>query len=172
MGIFLDWARSASHALQGSLGSARERRTMLTVVVGLVSLLLGATPVVPDGPAAEPGRRVLETVRMQGGAVLVTHAEVGTLSYDDCSSGYTCIWTSSLYGGTLFQYSQPGAVIGLPSVPIGSYANKRSRRATFYETAGGGGRSVCAAPWTRNQAVAGWLVGARSLIQNATATTC
>jgi hypothetical protein len=104
--------------------------------------------------------------------VLVTHAEVGTLAFDDCTAGYTCVWTASLYGGTLFQYDQPGAVLGIPSVPVGSYANRRAKRTTFYESGGGGGRSVCASPWTRNQAVAGWLSGARSLIQNATATSC
>ncbi|GEA86339.1 peptidase inhibitor family I36 protein [Cellulomonas cellasea] len=173
MGIFLDWARSASRALHRSLGSARDRRTMLTALLGIASLVLGAAPVLPEEePAADPGHRVLETVSLQGGAVLVTRAEVGTLSYSDCASGTTCIWTASLYGGTLFQFNQPGAVIGLPAVPIGSYANKRSKRSTFYETAGGGGRSVCAGPWTRNQAVGGWLAGARSLIQNATATSC
>lgn len=173
MGIFLDWARSASNALHRSLGSARERRTVLTALLGVASLLLGATPVLPeDEPVADPGHRVLETVSLQGGAVTVVHAEVGTLSYGDCASGTTCIWTGPFYGGTMFQLDQPGAVIGLPAVTIGSYANKRSKRSTFYETAGGGGSSVCAGPWTRNQAVGGWLAGARSLIQNATATSC
>lgn len=146
---------------------------MLTAVLGVTTLLLGATPVLPeDEPDAGPAGRVVETTTLQGGAVLVTQAEVGVLSFSDCRSGYTCIWTSSLYGGTLFQYAQPGTVIPLPAVPIGSYANRRSKRATFYETAGGGGSSVCAAPWTQNQAVGGWLVGARSLIQNATASSC
>lgn len=172
MGILLDWARSASRALHRSLGGALDRRTAVTAVIGVATLLLGATPVLPEDEPAADTRRVLETTRLQGGAVLITQAQVGTLSYDDCTSGYTCVWTASLYGGTLFQYNQPGAVVTLPSVTIGSYANRRSKRTTFYETAGGGGRSVCAAPWTRNQAVAGWLTGARSLIQNAAATSC
>jgi hypothetical protein len=178
MGIYLDWARSASRALHGALTGARERRTALTALIGIVSLLVAAAPVPPDAPAGlvpapapAADERVLRTERLTDGT-LVTRAEVGTLALSDCPVGSTCIWTSPLYGGTLFQFNHPGTVLTLPAVPIGSYANRRSKRTTFYETTGGGGRAYCAAPWTQNQAVAGWLTGARSIIQSSTSPSC
>ena len=103
---------------------------------------------------------------------LIVTAEVGTLSISDCRSGYTCVWSSPFYAGTLVQYRLPGQYIPLPSFSIGSYANRYEKRATFYETVGGGGHSTCVPPATSNPAVSGWSSAARSLYQNTTTTSC
>jgi hypothetical protein len=123
----------------------------------------------PTDPSAD---RVVTTLSRADGGILISTAEVGTLSISDCRSGYTCIWSSSLYTGTLVQYRLPGQYIALPSFSIGSYANRYEKRATFYETIGGGGHSTCAPPGTQNAAVSGWLTSARSLYQNTTTTIC
>ena len=121
---------------------------------------------------APPVERVVTTTSQSDGAILVTTAEVGTLSISDCRSGYTCVWSSPFYAGTLVQYRLPGQYIPLPSFSIGSYANLYERRATFYETVGGGGHSTCVPPATSNPAVSGWSSAARSLYQNTTTTSC
>lgn len=155
-----------------SPAAPRRSRRRLAAVVAALGLVVGATalPAVADEP--ESTARVIRTDSYLGGSLLVTRADVGTLSFIDCKSGYTCIWDSPLYIGVLFQYNNPSTVITLPSTTVASYANKRSYRTKFYELLSGAGSSVCAAPNTQNQAVAGWLLSARSMLQHATATSC
>ncbi|NMM17864.1 MAG: hypothetical protein HHJ14_12305 [Cellulomonas sp.] len=148
-------------------------------VVAAAALALATAAVVSPSVAAAVGsstappvERVVTTTSQSDGAILVTTAEVGTLSISDCRSGYTCVWSSPFYAGTLVQYRLPGQYIPLPSFSIGSYANLYEKRATFYETVGGGGHSTCAPPATSNPAVSGWSSAARSLYQNTTTTSC
>jgi Peptidase inhibitor family I36 len=151
------------------------RRHSLAVAALSVATFVVASPSVAGAagsPTDPPVDRVVTTTSQADGAILVTTAEVGTLSISDCRWGYTCLWSSPLYAGTLVQYRLPGQYIPLPSFSIGSYANRYEKRATFYETVGGGGHSTCAPPATSNAAVTGWLTAARSLYQNTTTTTC
>ena len=148
-------------------------------VVAAAALALATAAVVSPSVAADVGsstappvERVVTTTSQSDGAILVTTAEVGTLSISDCRSGYTCVWSSPFYAGTLVQYRLPGQYIPLPSFSIGSYVNRYEKRATFYETVGGGGHSTCALPATSNPAVSGWLSAARSLYQSTTTTSC
>ena len=116
--------------------------------------------------------RVVTTTSQSDGAILVMTAEVGTLPISDCRSGYTCVWSSPFYAGTLVQYKLPGQYIPLPSFSIGSHANRYEKRATFYATVGGGGHSTWAPPATSDPAVSGWSSAARLLYQNTTTTSC
>ena len=148
-------------------------------VVAAAALALATAAVVSPSVAADVGsstappvERVVTTTSQSDGAILVTTAEVGTLSISDCRSGYTSVWSSPFYAGTLVQYRLPGQYIPLPSFSIGSYANRYEKRATFYETVGGGGHSTCVPPATSNPAVSGWSSAARSLYQNTTTTSC
>lgn len=160
--------------------SARRNRVrgllgVAAVATGLALALTGAgrapadaeTPGVPDADG-----RVLTTVSLDGGEVLMTTAEFGPLALADCPANRTCIWTGASYTGTMYQYNSPGTLVVLPAVTIGSYANNRSYIATFYATSSGGGSSVCARPQSRNAAVAGWLLGADSLLQSTSVTSC
>ncbi len=161
-------------------GSARRVRArgllgVVAVATGLALALTGAgrapadaeTPGSPDADG-----RVLTTVSLDGGAVLMTTAEFGPLALGDCPANKTCIWTGAGYTGTMYQYSSPGSLIVLPAVTIASYANNRSYIATFYATSSGGGASACARPQSRNSAVAGWLLSADSLLQSSSVTSC
>jgi len=155
------------------------RHPLVTVAMTVVALSVTTLVVASPSTAADVGAptdppvdRVVTTTSQSDGAVLVTTAEVGTLSISDCRSGYTCVWSSPFYAGTLVQYRSPGQYIPLPSFSIGSYANRYEKRATFYETIGGGGHSTCAAPGASNPSVSGWLGAARSLYQSSTTTSC
>ncbi|HEX5331312.1 MAG TPA: peptidase inhibitor family I36 protein [Cellulomonas sp.] len=157
----------------GARGSVA-RRPVAAAALALATLVLASPSVAADGgsPTVPPGERVVTTTSQAGGAILVTTAEVGTLSISDCRTGYTCVWSSPFYAGTLMQYRLPGQYIPLPSFSIGSYANRYEKRATFYETVGGGGHSTCAVPGASNPAVSGWLSAARSVYQSTTTTIC
>ena len=154
--------------------SSVARRLVAAAALALAALVLVSPSVAADAgsPTVPPGERVVTTTSQDDGAILVTTAEVGTLSISDCLTGYTCIWSSPFYAGTLVQYRLPGHYIQLPSFPIGSYANRYEKRATFYETVGGGGHSTCALPGASNPAVSGWLSAARSVYQSTTASSC
>lgn len=154
--------------------SAARRHGLAVAAFSVAAFAVASPSVAGDvgSPTDPPADRVVTTISQADGAILISTAEVGTLSISDCRSGYTCVWSSSLYTGTLVQYRLPGQYIALPSFSIGSYANRYEKRATFYETAGGGGHSTCAAPGTQNAAVSGWLTAARSLYQSTTTTTC
>ena len=157
----------------GARGSVA-RSLVAAAALALAALVLVSPSVAADAgsPTVPPGERVVTTTSQDGGAILVTTAEVGTLSISDCLTGYTCIWSSPFYAGTLVQYRLPGHYIQLPSFSIGSYANRYEKRATFYETVGGGGHSTCALPGASNPAVSGWLSAARSVYQSTTASSC
>ncbi|MFI2754370.1 hypothetical protein ACGIF2_13140 [Cellulomonas sp. P22] len=161
----------APHQKSSPAAPLRTRRR-LAAVIAAFGLVAGATalPAVADEP--ETTARVIRTDSYLGGSLLVTQADVGTLAFTDCRSGFTCIWDSPLYIGILFQYNNPGNIITLPSITVASYANKRSYRTKFYELLSGAGNEKCAAPNTQNQSVAGWLLGARSMLQHSTATSC
>ncbi|PVU82439.1 hypothetical protein DDP54_04820 [Cellulomonas sp. WB94] len=158
----------------GARASATRRSLVVSVALSLATLAVASPSFAADvgSPTAPPVDRVVTTTSQRDGAVLVTTAEVGTLSISDCRWGYTCVWSSPFYAGTLVQYRLPGQYIPLPSFPIGSYTNRYEKRATFYETVGGGGHSTCAPPGTSNQSVSGWLSAARSLYQSTTTTSC
>ncbi|MGV8976902.1 MAG: peptidase inhibitor family I36 protein [Cellulomonas sp.] len=162
------------HSRNGRRTSVARYAVLAAVALGLASVPLASSSVAADGgsPTDPPVERVVSTTSQSDGAILVTTAEVGTLSISDCRSGYTCIWSSPFYAGTLVQYRLPGQYIPLPAFSIGSYTNRYEKRATFYETVGGGGHSACAAPTTSNPAVSGWSSAARSLYQNTTTTSC
>lgn len=154
--------------------SSVARRPVAAAALALTALVLASPSVAADAgpPTVPPRERVVTTTSQDDGAILVTTAEVGTLSITDCLTGYTCVWSSPFYAGTLVQYRLPGRYIQLPSFSIGSYANRYEKRATFYETVGGGGHSTCALPGASNPAVSGWLSAARSVYQSTTASSC
>jgi Peptidase inhibitor family I36 len=153
---------------------AARRCSVAVAALSLATFLVASPSVAGDvgTPTDAPLDRVVTTTSRSDGAVLVTTAEVGTLSISDCRWGYTCVWSSPYYTGTLVQYRSPGQYLPLPSFSIGSYTNRYEKRATFYETVGGGGHSTCAPPGTSNPAVSGWLTAARSLYQSTTTTSC
>src|SRR5665647_3565312 len=86
--------------------SAARRHGLAVAAFSVVAFAVASPSVAGDvgSPTDPPADRVVTTISQADGAILISTAEVGTLSISDCRSGYTCVWSSSLYTGTLVQY--------------------------------------------------------------------